>query len=180
MHGVVSLFDEKNDSIVKSIWKDLEREFKIRGAYRTPYPHFSYHIASDYQFERLDSALKSIAKKQRPFTVTAGGLGLFTGPASVLYIPVTRTLELSKLHGALLGRIGLLGDGGSAFYNPEFWTPHITLAMTDLSQEDLPRVVGRLNTRKTDLRIKVDNLAVIKDDGKSQVVSSRYPFKGSA
>jgi 2'-5' RNA ligase len=179
MHGIVSLFDSNNDGLVKSVWKDLERTFKIRGVYRTPYPHFSYHIASDYQFDKLNSILKGIAKKQGSFAVTAGGLGVFTGPAPVLYIPVARTLELSRLHETLLAKIGMLSVGASTYYNPEFWMPHITLGMADLSQAELPRVVAHLNRRKTDLHIKVDNLAVIREDGGSQAVSSRFLFEGS-
>ncbi len=66
MHGVVSLFDKKNDSRVRSLWKDLEKSFQLRGVYGTPYPHFSYHVATNYDFPKLEAALGNFAKKHKP------------------------------------------------------------------------------------------------------------------
>ena len=176
LHAVVSLFDRKNDRIVRSIWKELERTFHLRGIYKTPYPHFSYQIASDYDLAKLESKLERIARKSKIFKAHASGLGIFSGLAPVLYIPVVRTMELSRFHESLWKIISPAASGIAPYYRPEVWTPHITLAQWDIDERNLPNIVGRLSARELKLEIKVDNLAIIFDDGTTQTVHSRFPF----
>lgn len=176
MHAVVTLFDRKNDKLVRSLWKELEHNFHIRGVYKTPFPHFSYQIASDYAMSKLESKLETIAKKSTRFIVRAGGLALFTGLTPVLHIPVVRTLQLSKFHESLWKKTLPLGSSISPYYAPDIWTPHITLAQWDINERNLPMIIRRLSKRVLELEIKVDNLAIIFDDGKSQRVRAKYEF----
>jgi 2'-5' RNA ligase len=176
MHAIVTLFDRKNDELIRSLWKELERTFHVRGVLKTPYPHFSYQIASKYNIEKLEADLERISSNSRPFSVHAGGLGLFTGPASVLYIPVVRTAELSKFQESLWKKVAVDGSGISPYYEPHFWTPHVTLAQWDINEKNLPKIIGRLAKRQLDIEIKVDNLAVIFDDGKTQKIRSKFRF----
>jgi 2'-5' RNA ligase len=176
MHAIVTLFDKKNDLVVKSLWRDLEKTFHVRGVYKTPYPHFSYQIASEYNVGKLESILERFARKSKPFTVQAFGLGVFTGSNLVLYIPVTRTLKLSKFHESLWKVITSTGSGVSPYYKTEFWMPHITLAQWDINERNLPAIIGRLTKIELSLEIKVDNLAIIFDDGKTQSVRTKFTF----
>src|SRR5437660_1432707 len=54
VHGVVSLLEDTYYRQVEDLWAELEREFGVRGVYVTPYPHFSYQIASHYDIEVLE------------------------------------------------------------------------------------------------------------------------------
>lgn len=175
MDGVVSLLDKKNDRIVSSLWEELERAFHVHGVYRTPYPHFTYQIASDYDFSKLEVKLQKFAKESKRFTVHACGLGIFTGRKPV-YIPVVRSIDLSLFHRSLWQRILSTGSGVSPLYGPDSWTPHITLAQWDIDLQNLPRIVRRLSTRKLGLDIKVNNVAIFIDDGTTQTVRSKLPF----
>lgn len=174
MHGVVSLLDEKNSRTVRSLSEKLEETFGVHARYKTPAPHFSYLVAAEYDFLRLEDTLQRFAKKSRKFRVHAGGLGLFTGPNPVLYIPVVRTAELSRFHASLSKSIEFTASGVPRHYRPESWVPHITLAQGGVNEHTLRKVIGGLGRKKLELDIAVDNLAVFKFDGKRHLLGSGF------
>lgn len=177
MHAIASLFDRKNDRFVRSLWKKLRDEFHVQGVYKTPFPHFSYQIASDYKFEYLEKPMEIIARQSKPFSVRAGGLGVFTGLAPVLYIPIVRTKQLSSFHELLIKRISSACSGSPVYYNAEFWVPHITIAQWDINEKNLPQIIGSLSKRELSFEIKVNNIAAIYDDGMTQSIRSKFSFE---
>ena len=98
MHGIVSLLDSDHNQQVEELWVELERRFSVRGVYITPYPHFSYHVAQDYDLDKTESVLERITSNITTFKVRTSGLSVFTGASPVLYIPAVRSLELTQLH----------------------------------------------------------------------------------
>jgi len=56
VHAVVSLLDQSHYEKVEALWSELASRFGLRGIYRTPYPHFSYHVAAGYDVDRLSDA----------------------------------------------------------------------------------------------------------------------------
>jgi hypothetical protein len=55
--------------------------------------------------------------------------------------------------------------------------PHITLAQWDINERILSKIVGKWARRDLELDIKVDNLAIIYDDGKRQSIRSKFDFE---
>ncbi len=104
MHGVVSLLDAQHYQAVESLWAELAATCGLRGVYVTPFPHFSYHVAAEYDLLALETVLRDFACRQAPFRVTATGLGIFTGVSPVVYIPVVRDPALTAFHQALWPR----------------------------------------------------------------------------
>src|SRR5918911_3633710 len=96
MHAVVSLLDDSSSQMVEKLWAQIEREFGIRGVYRTPFPHISYHVSSEYDVEKVKVVLQVFARHTKPFRVRSCGLGVFTGPEPVLYIPIVRSPQLAE------------------------------------------------------------------------------------
>jgi 2'-5' RNA ligase len=178
MHGVVSLLDSKHYRIVEELWAELEREFAVRGVYVTPYPHFSYQVASQYDEEQLERILQRIADKSSPFQVKTTGLGIFTGPKSVIYIPVVRNLELTQFHLSYWSEISSAGSGIQEYYHPDQWMPHITIGFGDIHRENVASIVGFLSERNLNWNITIDNIAFICDTGTNQELKFRYDFKG--
>jgi len=88
MHGIVSLLPSPFYEKVEEIWKGLEKEAGITGVKVTPYPHFSWQIANNYNFVELEKVMKDIAYKSKPFMVYTAGLGIFTGKKPIIFIPV--------------------------------------------------------------------------------------------
>ena len=176
MHGIVSLLDDQHYQLVEDLWAELKREFAVEGVYITPYPHFSYQVASDYNIVVLEDILRTFAADHTPFQARTAGLGIFTGPQPVLYIPVVRSPELTLFHQTLWERIDRVGNGIQACYHPDQWMPHITIGFGDMSSEKLSQIVRYLGERDFHWEITVDNVALIYDTGTKQELRSRFDF----
>lgn len=174
MHGIVSLLDSLHYQYTEDLWTELRQEFGVQGVYVTPYPHFSYHVASDYDVEMLAPILNSVATNQPPFQVSTSGLGIFTGKAPVLYIPVVRNPSLTQFHETLWRELSNTGNKIQTYYHPKHWIPHITIGFGDLNSDTLAHVVHYLSGRDFNWEITVDNLALIYDSGIGQKVHYRY------
>jgi len=174
MHGVVSLLDAQHYQAVESLWAELAATCGLRGVYVTPFPHFSYHVAAEYDLLALETVLRDFACRQAPFRVTATRLGSFTGASPVVYIPVVRDPALTAFHQALWPRFAAVSRDGSAYYAPAAWMPHITLVFGDATPAHVPDVLRLLGARSFNWDIAVDNLALIYDSGAGQTVRARF------
>ena len=179
MHGVVSLLDDEHVRMVEGLWAELAETFGVRGVSVTPYPHFSYHVAGRYDLGPLEATLRRLARTTAPFRVMTSGLGVFTGGRPVLYVPVARTAELSRLHDGLWHEVSRAAAGIVEYYRPEAWFPHITLAHGDLGVEELGQIVRAFGGRSFDWEIAIDNLALIYDTGTKQELRIRVDLTGS-
>lgn len=185
MHGIVSLLDNDHNQLVEELWAKLEREFSVRGVYVTPYPHFSYHVAQDYDVDKIEPVLQRITSNITTFKVRTNGLGIFSGASPVLYIPVVRSLELTELHQELWDHISPTSTGGQQYYHPEQWMPHITIGFGDISKDKLAQIIPFLAERDCRWEITVNNIALIYDTGIQQVLNYRFdithePFPGES
>jgi hypothetical protein len=176
MNGIVSLLDKRCYQIVEDLWTELRREFGLKGVYATPYPHFSYHVASHYDTATLESLLQRFAANYTPFEVTTTGLGVFTGVSPVLYIPVARSSELTSMHIALWQKLSTVGCGILDYYHPSQWMPHITIGFGDLNKNSLAEVIRFLSERDFHWEITINNIAFIYDMGVQQKLKVGYQF----
>ncbi len=174
MHGIVSLLDNDHNQLIKELWADLEREFSVRGVYVTPYPHFSYHVAQDYDVDKVEPVLQRITSNITTFKVRTSGLGVFTGNSPVLYIPVARSLELTQLHEEIWQEIATACSGVQQYYHPDQWMPHITIDFGDISKDNLSQIIPFLAERNYNWEFTVNNIALIYDTGIRQELKSRF------
>lgn len=182
MHGIVSLLDDTHYQQVEAIWVELKREFGVRGVYITPYPHFSYHVASQYNFEMLELLLHTFASEQKPFRVKTTGLGIFTGQQPVLFISVVRSTYLTKFHQALWHKLvetGQARDNSQDYYVPDNWIPHITIGFGDVDCQMLANIIHYIGERPFLWDISIDNIALIYDTGTAQQLRMRIPLNGA-
>jgi len=180
MHGLVSILDSKHHKLVESLWQLLEEECGLTGVKVTPFPHFSWLIASDFDWPALENALREIASQNNPFTVYTAGLGLFSGPNPVVFIPVVRTAELSTFHQRVWETIQPLGSEISPLYGPTSWVPNITLAYADVTPLNIPCVMQTLAFQTYSWEIRVDNISFINEpDGHVGQIRYKFELKGS-
>ena len=161
MHGVVSFLDPKHHQLVKDLWAELAREFAVSKVYQAPEPHFSYQLARHYNIKSLESVLRRFAASKTSFQVRAAGLGIFTKPRLVLYIPVVRSPELMQFHEALGQEISSTASGVEEYYYPSRWMPHITLGIGDINKDNLSRIVHFLAERDFNWEITIDNIGLV-------------------
>jgi 2'-5' RNA ligase len=176
MHGIVSLLDSAHDRLVEALWVELDAVCSMRGVYVTPFPHFSYHVAEQYEGDKLVEIVRQVARDTVSFHIRTTGLGMFTGAQPVLYLPIVRTSELSRLHHTLWHAIAPVSSGRVDHYHPDLWMPHITIGFGDVDAESAAAAIRLLDARTYDWDIAIDNLAIVYDTGARQAIRSRYTF----
>jgi hypothetical protein len=175
--GVVSLLDDEHYALVEDIWSELEQEFGLNAVRRTPWPHVSYQLG-DYDLRALPEILERVAAGTPPFGIETMGLGIFTGPEPIVYVPVVRTGELSEWHRLLWTAIGTACRNAADHYWLSEWIPHITLAMGDVDGANLPRIIDFLSARNFAWRVDIDNLAFIDASYEGQELAVHLKLAG--
>lgn len=178
MHAIVSKLDREHYYLVEKLWVELRENFNIKGIYATPVPHFSWQVAEKYDLSGLKGFLESFCSRTVPFSVSTGGLGIFSGVLPVLFVPVVRTAMLSNLHEELWRGCGALSEGISGLYAPEKWQPHITLAHDDIHAGNMCKVIRFLQERNYRWQIKIESLSFIYDSGEKQEVLWDFALSG--
>jgi hypothetical protein len=179
MHGIVSLLPEPFYTQVSTIWDELSERHGLNGVRVTPFPHFSWQIAQEYPSPALEEALQMVASAAAPLRISTAGIGLFTGPAPVLYIPIIKTSALVTLHARIWERFSSCGRGISAYYHPTGWMPHISLAYIDLTPANVGGIVKDLVFRDFTWDMLIDNIAYIHEpNGEVGQLRLRYELVG--
>jgi 2'-5' RNA ligase len=161
MHGLVSLLPKPSYRQVQDIWETLAKEHGLRGIRVTPYPHFSWQIAKEYDFDRLEDIIAEIGLKTPPIIVHTAGLGLFSGNCPVIYVSVVKDPNLMRLHADIWGAVQPAAQDLSPYYAPSAWMPHISLAYEDVTPTNIGPVVQRLAYQSLAWEMRVDNIALI-------------------
>jgi 2'-5' RNA ligase len=162
MQGIVSLLDGEARDRIEQLWEELRRDFGVRGIHSKRFPHFSYHVADEYDLAKLRPELEQLAGAMRQFLARASGIGIFTRKEPVIYLPVVRSNELQNIHSGVARLAEPLATGINEYYAPDIWIPHITVAEGDVDILVLPEIVRRLGERNLRWELPVTNLAVIR------------------
>lgn len=176
MDGVVSLLDAQHEQKVHELWAEFKANFGVHGVHMTPVPHFSYHVAENYDIDRLDRLLRKIVRETRPFDVKTNGLALFTGADPVLYIPVVRNPALTNFHLKMWHAISESAFGTVDYYHPDNWRPHITLTHRDVNHDLLPHIIRLLSERQFFWNIHVDNLSLLHTADDNTSIRLHFPL----
>jgi len=179
MMGLVSLLDAEHTEQVHAHWRWLEEAFDLHGYRLTPFPHFSWHLALSYQLPQLEESLDRLTVQYAPFEVRTDGLGVFTHPEIVLYIPVMRSVHLSQLHDLLWRVCTGLSRFPKVYYHPDQWMPHITLVNHQSPSPQLAAILEALISKDFNWQIMVDNLALVRQqEGQVGEVLKVWRFSG--
>jgi hypothetical protein len=179
MDAIVTLLEPTYYGQVSAIMEDLKEQCGIVGGLVTPVPHFSWNIAPRYDLERLHERLAAMAAAARPFTVRAAGLALFTGERPVVYVPLVMTAALMAFHRAIWEQTIDLAEAPVPYYAPDRWIPHITLAMFDVTRENINCLMQRLAFAPIDWELRVDQIGtIVQPPGSIGTVGRLFPFGG--
>ena len=176
MQGIVSLLGGADGERVEQLWDELRRDFGVRGIHSKRFPHFSYHVAEEYDLARAQAMLGARASQIRSFPAQTSGIGIFTRKEPVIYLPVVRTWELAVLHKEIAAAVSTLATGINEYYAEEIWIPHITIAEGDVDLLVLPEIIRRFGERNFQWEIRVTNFAVIRAAEDVQEVCFRCDF----
>lgn len=164
MYGLVSLLDDQHTELVEKLWAEMARRFGVGNPAATFVPHFSYHVAEDYDLDKLAGILERVAEETAVFPIQTAGIAIFPGPEPVIYIPVARNLALAQLHERVWTAVSPFSQGSVAYYAPSVWFPHITLAHGDITPQNLGPIVAWLHAQSIAWTISVDSFSLVFDD----------------
>ena len=176
VHGLVSLLPQDYYAKVEALWQMLADEFGLTGVETTPFPHFSWLIGKDFDWPALEHTLRELARETHPITVNTTGIGIFSGPSPVIFIPLVRTDALNALHRRIWDAIQPIGVQLSRYYAPDYWMPHITLAIHDITPQKIGNVTQKLAFQNFNWEFNVDNIGFIYD-GDDETGEVDYQFK---
>ncbi|MGH7129018.1 MAG: 2'-5' RNA ligase family protein [Planctomycetaceae bacterium] len=182
MAAIAAPLDAAHSEKVSELWRLLGSEVGLkRAADISPVPHFSFHCARDFDLETLGDIVQQMAGAARPLRVRTAGIGVFTGVSPVVYIPVVRTPELTRLQLALWSAAAVASEEPLAQYHPASWIPHITLAQGDVTAASLTAAIDLLNSHDLVWDLTVDSLVIIRGRGdRPQELTARHVFGGGS
>ena len=61
MYSVLTVLAEPHYGWVEALWRELKQRFGVGRPEATSLPHFSYHVASEYDVERLPAVMVETA-----------------------------------------------------------------------------------------------------------------------
>ncbi|SHJ60629.1 2'-5' RNA ligase [Hymenobacter daecheongensis DSM 21074] len=180
MLAITSVLSPHYAARINRLIKSLETKFGLNDVQATPEPHITYQLAGVRKLSALHAALRQVAAATPPFAVHTTGLGVFPGPNPTIYIPVLRTNELNQLHQRILAATAPLALRTDRFSGPECWLPHISLALHDTTPALLGPVLQYLNQQTFNLKLPVDNLTILRQQGDLFLREEVFAFQGVA
>ncbi|WP_210517242.1 2'-5' RNA ligase family protein [Hymenobacter terricola] len=177
MLAITSLLSAPHVLRINAIIKRLEEKFGIDDVQATLDPHLTYQLAGVKKLSSLKKVLADVAATTEPFPAYTTGLGVFPGAQPVIYVPVLRSDALNALHQRILKATAPLCLRTDKFSGPDCWLPHISLALHDTTPDLLGPVLSYLNQETYNLRIIIDNLALLRQDGELFVQEEVFHMK---
>ena len=174
MLAITSLLSPPHVSRINAIIKKLDDEFGLDDVQATLDPHLTYQLAGVKKLSSLKKALAAVAATTEPFPAFTTGLGVFPGNQPVIYIPVLRSDALNALHRRILAATAPLCLRTDKFSGPDCWLPHISLALHDTTPDLLGPVLRYLNQETYNLRIHIDNLTILRQEGERFVIEEGF------
>ena len=164
MYAITSLLNPRNAQRITRIIKGLESKFGLDDVQATPDPHVTYLVMGTRRLADLKEMLQQVAASTPPFSAYTTGLGVFPGEKPVIYVPVLRSNDLNELHQRVLDVTAPLSRA-SSYFCPDRWLPHLSLALHDTTPDLLGPVLRHLNQETYNLRLNVNNLAILRKKG---------------
>jgi 2'-5' RNA ligase len=131
--GVVSILEGEAYAETKEMWRFFEKEYDSKAIQNFPHPHLSFQGGISEDLKTVASKLEDLSSKINPFPVTIGGIGTFEKPERVIFLSVTKTKILQRIHKNIYDLLQEYCSQTFRFYSPQDWTPHITLVQGDIT-----------------------------------------------
>ena len=179
MYAIISELDADSTDSVWNLWRKLRNSCGLEAIYDLPTPHLTWLVAEDLDIRLSAPIIETIAADNCGFTTRSFGLGIFTGLRPVLYLPLVKTQAMIDIHNQVWDQIPLMTSQPNRYYAPLFWMPHITLAVNDLSSENLVCAMDSLAFETLEMSISVDNMIIVAQgaDPKNEALH-RFRFCG--
>jgi 2'-5' RNA ligase len=161
MQALVTTFPKPYEDQILALWQDLKEKFGLQYIENITVPHFTWHICDAYELEAVTPLLERIAAEVEPFEILVEDVGTFISQSPVVYLKIKPNPLLIKLHTRLWQELLPYAHEPNMLYSPSMWHPHVTLALQDLSPEQLEPVLAYVGGQKISWRITIDHYSLL-------------------
>ena len=137
--GILSILEEKVLDEVLRLWKLFETKYRSMGVRSFAYPNLSFQGGRCHDVAPIEDALSSLSRHLRPFELILDGFGSFETHSKVIFLKVKLTDELRHINQVVNRMLQRHCEEVFDNYLPERWVPHVTVAMGDLTDDNLER-----------------------------------------
>jgi len=123
-------------------------------------PHLSLAVFSDAAPEPLIPIVQAFADNTHRFPLTFSHIGLFRAAEGVVFLAPTLTDQLITLHQDVHQRLDQAACRADAYYQPDRWVPHCTIA-TDLAPPHIATAIEVLLQEFHPIRIQCTEIGII-------------------
>jgi 2'-5' RNA ligase len=178
MYAIISELDPESSGTVNDLWHKLCEACGLIAIYDLPLPHLTWMVADDLEINESAPILRQISARTTPLTLHTFGLGVFTGEKPVLYLPPVKSIEMIHLHENIWDQVSPFSKDQKLYYSPKLWVPHITLAINDLTEDNLACAVTAIAFDTIELFIRISNLSIARyEDKKAGDILEVFQFK---
>ena len=156
-------FDQAGETAVRQLWQSLA-EAGVNDYMRTvgSTPHVTLAGFGDEVLDEVDLQAKaeSFAAHMQPIPLTLSHLGVFNTDPAVVYAGVTMSFALLDAHRYFHTLLAEVGKRPFAYYLPNTWVPHCTLAER-VVPDDVGKVVDHCRQLQLPLSVTAVRLGVV-------------------
>ncbi|MEA3326673.1 MAG: 2'-5' RNA ligase family protein [Chloroflexota bacterium] len=159
MYAIISELNPAASADVNAYWRKLSRICGLKAIYHMPTPHLTWLVSQEVDVHSAALIISQIASQEDSISSHTSGLGIFTGEHPVLYLPIVKSQQMITLHQTIWNLVKPMTKTPNDFYSPKAWVPHITLALNDLTNDNLACAVNSIAFEEIELKITIDNLS---------------------
>ncbi|MBM7587493.1 2'-5' RNA ligase [Bacillus pakistanensis] len=167
MYGVIALFDEKTEQIIKDIWRELsEKSISFYAEeIEDRRPHITIASYENLNYLEYSDHMELFYVDKSEIEITFQTLGTFLNSGTLFFSP-TVTKELLEFHSQHHQYFKEFNDNPNSLYLPGKWIPHCTLA-NRLSTNKLSEAFHYCLTRNDTIHGKIKEVAIIEVTNKN-------------
>ncbi|OAB57686.1 hypothetical protein AY600_07100 [Phormidium willei BDU 130791] len=139
-YAIELYFDEVASQKVRQLWSQVGAIASSMAKRVHSQPHLSLAVLPNADLQLLPSVLAEVAAHHSSFEIQFSSLGLFSTGGGVVFLAPVVTTQLLELHQTVHRQLHKIGSDAVAYYRPEAWVPHCTLAR-ELSPPEVLRAV---------------------------------------
>ena len=155
-------FDADSDRCLNQAWSHLSTLYAgTPGSELGVRPHITLALFRDGEPCDLSAVAESLAGQQRPFGLRLASVDHFPGSEGVVFLRPDASDALARAHDKVQELLGEDRNLVDAYYRPEVWQPHCTMAV-NVPQERLEAVLSACRCSEARGDVRVDRVQVVR------------------
>lgn len=174
MHALISTLPKPYEDQVLQMWDELEEHFGCKYVRTATVPHFTWQLGERYNLRKVLPLLTQAAAETEPFDIIVQSAQYFPGQSPIVFLEIIKNPALIKAHLKIWDILQDHTAEPNMLYSPALWHPHITLAVQDLSWEDLPKALAFIQSKKIEWRVTIDQFSMLRQDQNGAVTLEHH------